>query len=140
MMTETTPAAEQPTSSLIAGIIEDMQRLLKQQFLLTRREVISDVQKAKEAVGLYAAAGGAMLLAGVSLCAALALLLHWATTPPANADPASLPMWACFGIVGLVLGAGGIAAYFAADAKWRTINPLEGPAVEELKRNVDAIT
>jgi hypothetical protein len=53
--------------------------------------------------------------------------------------PDTLPLWACFGIVGAgVALVGGIVAY-AAVARFKTFNPLPDESVQAFKENVQWI-
>jgi hypothetical protein len=65
-------------------------------------------------------------------------LLHWATSP-AGADPATLPLWACFGIVGLVFGVVGGALVTSGIRKFQSNNPLPDQTAQTIKENVQWI-
>jgi len=130
---------DQSATSLVTGIIEDLQDLVKQQIQLARREVQQDIRKATEGALFFAMSAGILFLGAIVSCFALAYLLHWATSPT-DADPARLPLWACHGIVGLVLLVGGGALAWAGRMKFQSIHPLNNPATEALKENIEWAT
>ena len=62
----------------------------------------------------------ALLVPGVGLIFVGVLALSWmlvyllhTLTSPAGTDPASVPLWGCFGIVGVLVAIGGAALLFA---------------------------
>jgi hypothetical protein len=97
------------------------------------------MRKAREAILSLAIGVGVTFLAAVATFFALIHLIHW-VTGPAGMDPAWLPLWACYGIVGVILGATGGSLLIAAGLKLKTINPLHNPATEGLKENVEWAT
>ena len=119
-------------TSLLRGILSDAQDLIQQQLALFRAEIKDDFRKT---VGILIVIGsGAFLVAigGTLLCFMLVHLL-------ASLAPDTLPLWACFGIVGAgVVLVGGIVAY-AAIARFKTFNPLPDESVHALKENVQWI-
>ena len=139
MATDFPDTQDQSATALVGGIIEDVQHLVKQQLQLTRQEIIEDFRKAKEATRLYTLGAGTFFLGAVSLCFALAYLIH-SLTSPVNADPASCPLWACHAIVGAVFAVLGGVLVWAGEMTSQTINPLYSPATEALKENVQWAT
>jgi len=128
-------SSEYSATSLVSGILADFQDLMRQQFTLIKEECLQDWKKTKEAglllgVSIVPLASGGMLLAFM-----LVHLLHWATMP-SGADPASLPLWACFGIVGLVLVGIGAALFMVGLGNLRSMNPLHGDSVQAMEENV----
>jgi len=130
---------EPSTTSLVTGIIDDVQALLKQQFELARREVKQDVRKAAEGVLFIAMSAGVFFVGGILFCFALVYLLHWATSP-AGTDPARVPLWACYGAVGLLLIIAGAALGWLSRATFKSIDPVNNPATEAMKENIDWAT
>jgi hypothetical protein len=118
-------------TSLLRGIVSDAQDLIQQQLALFRAEIKDDFRKT---VGILITivSGGFMVAVGAALlCFMLVYLL--------NSLAPTLPLWGCFGIVGIgVLLAGGIVAY-AAIARFKTFNPLPDESVQALKENVQWI-
>jgi len=135
MASDLHPPTEQSTTSLVSGIIEDFEHLVKQQLELTRTEIINELHKARDAVLSLAIGAGVIFLAAVAMFFGAIHLLHWATGP-AGMDPAWLPLWACYGIVGFVLVATGGVLLSMAVMKLKSIKPLQNPATEALKENV----
>jgi hypothetical protein len=86
-------ATDQPSlSSLLGGIIDDIQRLFRQEFALARSEVFNEWNKTKTATTLLAG-GGAVLALGAILLAFMVVKLI----------ALALPEWAGFLIVGGVI-------------------------------------
>jgi HAMP domain-containing protein len=139
MASDLHPQTEQSATSLVSGIIEDFEQLVKQQMELTRQEIAIDLQRARDATLNLAVGAGVIFLAAVSLFFALVHLIHWATGP-AGMDPAWLPLWACYGIIGFVLAVIGAILLSVAAVKLRAINPLHNPAANALKENVQWAT
>jgi hypothetical protein len=85
-------------------------------------------------------AGGIMgILCGIFCCFAFAHLIHWSTSA-SGTDPAWLPLWACYAIVGLVLGVAAGALLWTGERKRQSIHPLQSTAGEALKENVEWAT
>lgn len=133
------PPTDQSMTSLVTGIVSDFQDLVKQQLLLTRKEIEADLRKSTEAVSFWVAGLGALLLGGFTGCLMLAHLIHWLAAPP-GADLAAIPLWVCYLIVCAVLATAGICLILAGRSKFRAVHPLESPASEALKENVQWLT
>jgi len=137
MATAVHNSQEQSATSLVSGIVDDFQALVKQQLQLTRQEILEDLRKAKEGALLYSVGVGILVLGALALVPGLAHLLHWATSP-AGTDPASLPMWACYLILAAVFGISGGVLVWWGDTRFQAINPLDNnPATEAMKENLD---
>jgi hypothetical protein len=139
MATEVQNRSEPSMTSLVSGIVSDMQDLVKQQFLLMRREIEEDLRKSTEAASIFALGAGLLLLGGIPLCLMVVHLIHWLASP-AGTDPALFPLWACHGVVGAVLLVIGGVLIGAARQKMKSVNPLQNPATEALKENVEWLT
>ena len=123
------------TTKLVGGILSDFQDLARQQLALIKAECLADWQKTKEAgvilcLSLVPLASGTILLAFM-----FAHLLHWLTMP-AGSDPAGVSLWACYGMVGVVLVGAGAALFFAGWKKWQASNPLHGESIQAFEENV----
>src|SRR5438445_13196616 len=88
---------EPSLTGLVTGIIHDAQDLLKQQIALFKQEIKDDVRKTKEAVLSLSVGLGILMVGGLLWCLMLVHLLEWAFP--------GLPLWSCYGIVGLVFAA-----------------------------------
>ena|SRR5581483_8660827 len=139
MASEFSTASEPGITSLVKGIINDIEELIKEQFQFARTEIRADLKKTGAASGLLAAGLALAGLGVLVLAFMLVHLLHWLTSPPA-ADPAGLPLWACFAIIGglFLLAGGGLA--LAGKEKFSSFNPLPDQTVETVKENLQLKT
>ena len=130
---------EPSVTSLLGGIVNDFQDLIKQQLRLTRQEIVTDIRKGKEAASLLVVGMAIAVLGVFALCMMLAHLLHWLGTPSgaAGADPSSLPLWASFGLVGGAFVLAGGLTILAGKKKLDTVSdPLQDTA-QALKENIE---
>jgi len=123
-------------TGLIGGIISDLGDLIRQEIRFAKAEVKADFGKTKEAATALAIGVGAASVAGLLLLWMLVHLLHWLTTPEASRDPATLPLWACFGIVGGVIGVVAAVLVGGAITKFKSFNPLPDETAKSLEENV----
>jgi hypothetical protein len=123
---------EPSLTSLVTGIINDLQELLKQQLSLFRQEVKDDVRKTKEAAISLSAGIGILALGGIFIGLMLVYLLNWAF-------PEALPVWLCYGIIGGLMLLGGGALLYAGKRRLASFNPLPDQSVEALRENVQWI-
>src|SRR5438132_3036731 len=128
MATDLRTGTEPTLTGLVTGIINDAQDLLKQQLALFRQEIKDDVRKTKEAALSLSLGIGMVVVGGLLLCAMLVHLLHWAAP--------LLPLWSCYGIVGVVFLACGGAFFYAGKKRLQSFNPFPDQSVGALKENV----
>jgi len=115
-------------TTLVSGIVQDAQDLMRQQLTLFQVEVKNDLRRTVTA-SLSLVAGGAIgLLAGIILMHALALAL-----PRVWPD---LPLWGGYAMVGGVLALAGGVFIGLGIAKFKSFNPLPDQTVEGLKENL----
>jgi hypothetical protein len=124
--TATENHTDQSMSSLVAGIVGDIQDLLKQQIALTRREITDDLRKSKQAAGLLTIGGSLLFLSTIMLSLTAVYLLHWLSSP-AGSDPASVPLWGCYAIVGAVFLALGVPMIVAGKKEFDSVHLLATP-------------
>jgi len=129
MSTDVHPHHDTGVPELVHGIISDAQRLFGQQLKMLRLEIQEDTRKTREATTLLVAGAGVCLLAG----ALLALMLAHGL----SAAIPSLPLWACYGLVGVVLAVAGGALLYTGQKKFESFNPLPDKTAEALKENVE---
>jgi hypothetical protein len=113
-------------TSLVGGIVTDVEQLIAQQTQLLRLEIREDLHKARTGALFLGAGLGITLVGGLLFCLMPAYLLHWAT---------GLPLWASFGIVGTVFLFLGGGALYAALKKFQHAADLSDSAAA-LKENV----
>src|SRR6185437_12303661 len=105
--------SSQPSmSALMGGILTDVEQLIVQQTQLIRLEIREDLHKARTGAMFLGAGLGVTLVGGLLFCVTLPLLLNWLTND-------TLPLWACFGIFGVVFLLGGGGAMYAALKKFQ---------------------
>ncbi len=119
-------------TSLVSGIVQDAQELLKQQFELLKAEVKDDMKHVLDAGEIIGLGAGLGLVGGILLTLMLVYLLNWAVP--------SIPLWGCFGIVGALFVVGGAACYLSGKHMLDNVNPLPEKTAEALKENVQWIT
>jgi hypothetical protein len=118
--------SEEPDlSTLVRGIVHDAETLIGLQFDLLRSEVRQELRQARSAA--LSLGGGAALIGTGGVLAAFAAVhaLQRATR---------LPLWACYGAVGGLLGAAGaglVAAGLHQAAGVRVVPPQTLEALEE---------
>jgi len=132
MAVETKPANDTSVTSLVSGIISDAQDLFKQQFELLKHDVREDFRKAKDASFMLGVGFGIAMVGVILLGFTLAHLLAWAVP--------TLPLWAWYGICGLILAAVGGGLTYAGLSKFETVDPVPHASAEALKENVQWIT
>src|SRR4051812_24591154 len=104
-MPENLQADSQPgIASLVGGILEDAQKLFRQEVSLARREVAESWEKAKTGVALLSSMLAVFGVGGILLGFMLVRLLQQYLLP--NHE------WACFGIVASLFALLGAALYY----------------------------
>ena len=117
-------------SQLLSGIVGDAQTLVRQEIALARQEVREEIDAAKSAgiklgiAGAVLAIGGLLLV--LTLAQGIADLLNW-------------PVWAGYGLVGLVLAIVGYVMLSSAQKQIKEVKPVPEKTVETLKENVEWI-
>jgi hypothetical protein len=122
---------ESSMTGLVAGIIDDFQRLMEQQLRLLRREVQDDFGKTLEALTMLAVGGALAAVAGILVAFALAHGL--------NAAYPDLPLWGAYAIVGGGLALIGGALLYAGTKRFESFNPLPDESAQALKENVQCL-
>jgi uncharacterized membrane protein YqjE len=123
---------EPSLSALVTGIIHDAQELMKQEVALARQEIKQELVKTKDVALAFAAGAGVAALAAVFLLLMIAFLITWA-----SAD--RIPLWASFGIVGIVLGLCGGILFYNGRNRAEEIHLIPRQTVETLRENAQWI-
>jgi len=132
-MNDTNSAENQPSvATLVGGLIEDMQRLVRQEAALARREIQAEWDKTKDGASLLGGAVVLLALVGVLFAFTLVELLHQFVLP--NQE------WACFALVTVFYAIGGGMLLYASLAKFRSVRVIPPQSVESLREDVQAMT
>jgi hypothetical protein len=120
----------QSVATLVGDIIQDAQKLVRQELALARSEVQHEWTKAKTATVIFGSAGVVLGLGGILLAFALVHILEAIT---------GLPLWVDYGIMALAfLGAGAFLFYRGREAA-RQVDFVPRETVESIKENVQWI-
>lgn len=98
--------AESP-SSLIMGILGDVEQLAGQHLRLAKAEIEEEVERHAKTVAMMAATFAVLLIASVIWALGLVYLMHAYLNTPISIE-ANVPLWACHMIVGTVVGGVGV--------------------------------
>jgi hypothetical protein len=123
MANEVHPTTESGIASLVTGITDDLQQLVREQVALMRQEIQEDIHKTKEAAIAFALGAAA---AGVSL------ILIGFTAVYVVAAISELPLWATFAIVTTVIVIAAAVLFFMGKHKLESLRPQRDPASASL--------
>lgn len=115
-------------TSLVRGIVDDAQDLIRQQFTLLKVEVQQDMRKTSEAATSLAVGLAVCLIGLILLSFMLVYLLHAAFL--------DVPLWVWFGVVGGGITAIGVGLAVIAIVKFRSFNPLPDETAKALEENL----
>ena len=113
MANHSSPGSEASLASLLSGIVNDAKNLLIDEVTLAKLEMQSELHKTKEAAVSFAIGAGIAVVGGFLLLFMLVYLLAALTT---------IPLWGCFGIVGIVLLGVGLALLYRGKRTAEQIN------------------
>jgi hypothetical protein len=117
-------------ASLVGGIVEDAQQLIRQELMLARREVQQEMDKAKTAAISFGVALGVLALSAILLSLAVVYVVH---------QVAGLPLWGSYALVGGVFLAVGGTLLVVVKNKVNDINVVPRQTVETMRENVQWI-
>jgi hypothetical protein len=129
-------------TGLLRGIITDIGDLIRQEIRFARTELRTDLRKTREAATVLTLGVGTAVLGVMLLAVMLVFLLHWLTLPVGEAssyDPAAVPLWGCFGIIGGLFLLTGAALSWLGYKKFESFNPLPDETANTVKENVEWI-
>jgi predicted PurR-regulated permease PerM len=130
MIVQTTQETQPSSTALLSGIVDDAQRLLRQEVQLAKQEFKQEWQKTKSAAVSFLAGTAALVLATVFLLFMVVYLLAYYTP---------IPMWGCYGIVGGVLAVIAITLLMFGKQEAGQIQLLPPQTVATLKENAQWI-
>jgi hypothetical protein len=128
MRTEVHNGSSPSATTLVSGILTDVQQLMAQQTQLLRLEIREDLRKARTGAIFLGVGVGITAVGGLLFCFMLPYLLNWLTS-------GVLPLWACFGIFGVVFLLVGGGAAFTAMKKFQDAASLS-ESTASLKENM----
>lgn len=128
-MADTRYRARSSMTAVLEGLFADLRTLAVQELRLATHEVREEIGKAKSA--------GMSLALGVGLSVVSGLLLILMIVHGLNA--LGLPLWASYGLVGVVLGGAGVALLMKAKTKAGDIHVVPIRTVQTMKENVSWI-
>jgi len=117
-------------SELVSGILDDGQRLVKQQVEMLRAEIREDFRKTKDVAVYLGIGAGLASIGGVMLLVALVHLVQYLT---------EWHLAACWGLVGGLAVALGAIAFVVGGRIMATYNPLPDKSLNSLQENVSWI-
>ena len=120
-------------AALVSGIVADVQELVRQQIQMLRAEIKEDMDRSKSVAKCMAGAAVLLGIGGLFLLTGVPYMLHYYFSD-------TLPLWACWMIVGGVLAVGGLIAFFAGQRILNTYNPLPDKTMNALQENVQCLT
>lgn len=130
MRNDTLNGSEQASvTTLVGGILSDVQQLMAQQTRLLRLEIREDLRKARTGAIFLGAGLGVAAVGGLLLCVMLPLLLQALT---------KWPEWVCFGIFGILFLFIGAGAAYAAMKKFQDAASLP-ESTTTLKENLTCL-
>jgi hypothetical protein len=139
MQTPTPPGTEPTVTSLLSGIVNDAQELIKQQLDLFKHELKDDMNRAREGLPALGLGVTIFVTAVFLLGLTLAHLIYWGANPAPGAGPEHFPLWACYGIVTVLFGVvGGVLLYFAK-TNLESL-PMSREAAKATEENVEWLT
>jgi hypothetical protein len=129
-MAENTQAdANQGIASLVGGLIEDSQRLFKQEVALARHELQEQWDKAKAAGAMLSSGLAVLALAGILFGIMIADLLRLT----------GLPEWACYAITAGAFALIGGALVASGITKLNQVSLVPPQTAETLREDVQAL-
>ena len=114
-------------TSLVAGILDDAQKLVRQQFEMLKAEVHEDLDKSRRAAE-FGGISVVLLTVGIlGLVTAAAFFLH---------DEFQFPMWESWAIISGIIILVGIVLAFTSYTLLERINPLPKKTLNALRENL----
>lgn len=128
--TEPAASTEQPISTILSGIVTDVQELARKEVALAREEIREELTVAKDAAIKLGIAVGVLAVGGLFILIALAFginaLFDW-------------PNWPGFAIVGVIGAIVGYVLFSSAQKSVKQIQPVPQKTVDTMKENVEWI-
>jgi uncharacterized membrane protein YqjE len=119
---------EKPSiASLLAGLVNDIKDLFGQELKLARKEIAEDIRKTRAAL---TALGIGLVILTVSLGLLLLMVVHLINAMT------NIPLWGCYGIVGVVVAVIGIVFLILGKSKTQEVDFKPEQTVQAVKEDV----
>lgn len=115
---------------LLAGLIEDIRTLFRQELRLLRDEFFSEIAKIRQAAVAIGVEIGFTVIGGLFALIMLAQVLH---------QFVHLPLWACYGLIGVILLAVGAALLIKAKHSLQDFNLMPRRTLRSMKEDAQWI-
>ena len=115
---------------LLGALIGDARTLFRQELRLLRDEWISELVKVRQAAVSLGVGIGLVAIGGLFALIMLVQVLH---------TFAHLPLWACYGAIGIVLLIGGVTLLLKAIQSFRSFNLTPRRALHSVKEDAQWI-
>ena len=115
---------------LIGGLVGDVRTLFRQELQLLRDEFFLEIDKIRQAAVAVGAGIGVTIIGGLFLFIMLVHVLH---------QYASLPLWACYGLIGVILLAVGTALLIKAKQSLQNFNLMPRRTLRSMKEDAQWI-
>jgi len=129
---DTPPSSDDTSlSTLLGGIVSDLQQLLEDHLHLLKLEVQDDLQKSRAAIIPMAIGGGLLLTACMLFTALVQGWLMWL-------EPA-VPWFVWSGLLALGVAILGGVMLIIARRRWRRVHSLPEKTLRQVKRTIESI-
>ena len=115
---------------LLGGLVGDARTLFRQELQLLRDEFFSEIAKIRQAAVTIGMGIGFMAMGGLFALIMLVHLLH---------QYANLPLWACYGLIGVVLLAIGAVLLITAKQSLQRFNLMPRRTLRSMKEDAQWI-
>lgn len=127
---EETHKARNGIIGLLGGLLGDLRTLFRQELQLLRDEFFLEIDKIRQAAFAVGAGIGLTIIGGLFLFIMLVHVLH---------QYASLPLWACYGLIGVILLAVGSALLIKAKQSLQNFNLMPRRTLRSMKEDAQWI-
>jgi hypothetical protein len=124
---ETSDVSKPSLSELVSDILVDAKNLFVRELELAKREVAEDIRKTKTAAAALFVGLGVL---GIGITLLLLALVHMI------AASTSLPLWECYGLVGLLVGGLGAGLLILAKNKAAEVDFIPEKTAAAVKEDV----
>jgi len=121
------PVTQQSVTQLVTGILDDAQRLAKQQIEMLKSEFHEDIRRTKRALEFSSLGIVTLTIGGMSLVFGLVWLLH---------EQWQFSMWGSWLIIGGLFTAVGITLSVVGRNLFESFNPLPDKTFNALQENL----